>query len=76
MEEQWRAMAMAKVQAVEAEVHQVMEKLVAVAAARCRAVLAMVEAVAEEAGMEPDGGSLLKQKGWAEGEWRMCNAGV
>ena len=33
----------------------------------------MVEAVAEEAGMEPDGGSLLKQKGWAEGEWMACD---
>ena len=71
-----RAMAAAKVQAVEAEVHRIVEEELAAAAAKRRAILAAVETAVGEAGMEPDGGLPLKQKGQAEGEWRMCNAGV
>ena len=63
---------MVKVQAVKAEVHQVMEKLVAVAAARCRAVLATAETVVE-VGTEQGGGLPLKQKMGAEGKQLVCD---
>ena len=74
LEEQQRAMAVAKVWAEEAKAHWVTEEeLVAAAVARCRAILATVETVAEEAGMEQDGGSPSKQKAQAEGKWLVCN---
>ena len=72
MEERWRVRATAKAQAKEAKACQIEEeKVVVVTAARHRSVLA--ETAAEEAGMEPDGGSLSKQKGWAEGEQTACD---
>ena len=83
VEEEWRrveleecqkVMAAAKAQAVEAEAQWLAEeKLVAAAAVRHKAVLAMAETAAEEVGMESDGGLLLKQKGWVEGEQMVCD---
>ena len=58
----------------EAEACQVMEEeLTAVAAARCRAILATVETAVEEAGTEEDSGSPSKQKGWMEGKQLACD---
>ena len=77
VEEQWRVAAVVKVQAMEAEIHCVTEqKLVVVAVVRHREVLedvAKVETMMEEVETEQGGGSLLKQKGQAEGEWVACN---
>ena len=67
-------MATVKVWAEEAKAHQIMEEeLAAAAAARCRAILATAETVAEEAGMEQDSGSPSKQKGQADGERLACD---
>ena len=67
-------MVSVKAQAEEAEANWITEeKIAAAAGGRCRAVLAMMETAPEEAQMEQDGRSPLKQRGGAEGEQRVCN---
>ena len=74
LEEQQKAMAMVKVQAKEAAVHQIVEeKVAAEAAARCKAVLAVVETAVEVVETEDAVSLPANQKGWAEGEWLACN---
>ena len=70
-------MAALKAWAEDAEAHQIVEEnIVTAAAARCRAVLVTMEAVAEELEMEQDDGLPSKQKGQVEGEQRVSRGCV
>ena len=67
LEERWRAVATVKAWE-EAEGRQIVEGLVAAAAAKCKAVLAVAGTAAEQAIGLP-----AKQKGRAEGDWLACD---